>query len=334
MARRVDNAFTRGWLGMPVHGPLAGPLAGTDAAPTRGHLSGDATQQAGTSAEGALPERRSSFPSLRAALAKLPGPGSADETQTDPETDFGSGAPRWSLHLSPMRLIDAMPVWCASAGADRGAEALNEHAATVVLNPQYAGRLAPSSLAALCAEACSAIDGRSGEPEWTKVGDDCVIASDEALMRLVLDGRLIGATMVRVEGLVELADAKAIREAIRGGRPAWQADFRVVSVLEMADDRALALVTSEQPLALLLVGENLRQYLAAVLDEDVDTIGWLLPGQVSDLLAASGSLLVRAIETDVFSTFVDVGVCTSADEDVPAARAMIYDLPSASWHSE
>lgn len=332
MARRVDNAFTRGWLGLPVHGPMAG----TESTSPLGHVSDPSSQRAERTLGDAVPERRSSFPSLRAVAAMLPGP------DPDDQDAMFDGAPtrRWSLQLSPMRLVDAMPVWCTHVEAGAEAKPAGQvarstaHAATVVLNPQYAGRLVPSSLAALCDEACAPVDGRSAVPEWMRIADDCVVVSDEALMRLVLDGRMIGATMVRVEGPVEQADAVAIREAIRSGRPAWQADFRVASVLEMADDRALALVTSVEPLVHLLVGENLRQYLAAVLDEDVDTIGWLAPEQVAELLGASGSLLVRAIETDVFSNFVDVGICTSADEDVPASKAMIYDLPSASWHGE
>jgi hypothetical protein len=46
-------------------------------------------------------------------------------------------------------------------------------------------------------------------------------------------------------------------------------------------------------------------------------------------------LTVRPIETQIFSTSIDVGVNTSRERfDAPARRSLIYDRPSDSWHDE
>ena len=42
---------------------------------------------------------------------------------------------------------------------------------------------------------------------------------------------------------------------------------------------------------------------------------------------------MKAIETEVFSTFVDVGISTSGAA-APADSMMIYDIHSDTWHGE
>jgi hypothetical protein len=207
-----------------------------------------------------------------------------------------------------------------------------------------ARRLRGFSLAELCQELLGSEGELASMPRelgpggvthgWQRITLDCVLIGDEALARLVDSGRLVGAMLVRLEGAIERADAVAVRSAVLAGRAAWEGDFRAVAVLEAADDRSITLITAEEDLALMLVGENLRQYLSAILDREGDSIGWILPSQVHQLLDQSGSILVRPIETDVYSTFVDVGVCTSSDDDAPAGEGMIYDLLSRSWHTE
>ncbi len=44
---------------------------------------------------------------------------------------------------------------------------------------------------------------------------------------------------------------------------------------------------------------------------------------------------MRPLETELYSTFVDIGVCVQADEPTrPADRSLIYDVHGNSWHDE
>ncbi|MFO0873563.1 MAG: hypothetical protein U0575_06275 [Phycisphaerales bacterium] len=247
--------------------------------------------------------------------------------------EMAGAATGWrTLVLSPVRLPDVLPGWCSVGAID--------DARTVALEASFrevAGRPAPRALA-------DAVRSLGAEPEQLAhepheaiaeaVADDCAVLGDKALALLARRMPLSRVTLVRVLGAVEARDAMAIREAIGAGRHPALADFRVAHVLRVVDDRTLRYDTTSEDYAMLTVADNLRNYVAAVLDRDVDTIGWPMPSQVQRLLAVSGRLVVRPVETDTFQTFVDVGVCTSRDENSPARQSLIYDLPSRSWHDE
>ena len=53
------------------------------------------------------------------------------------------------------------------------------------------------------------------------------------------------------------------------------------------------------------------------------------------LLARTGTFSIRRIETEVYSTWVDIGVSTCPDGSAkPADLSLIYDLVSNTWHTE
>ncbi len=53
------------------------------------------------------------------------------------------------------------------------------------------------------------------------------------------------------------------------------------------------------------------------------------------LMERSGTLSIRPIETEVYSTWVDVGVSTCPERRMqPADLSLIYDLISGTWHAE
>jgi len=83
------------------------------------------------------------------------------------------------------------------------------------------------------------------------------------------------------------------------------------------------------------VGETLRHYLAAVAGLPLEHVGPPDVGLLVPLFEPRGGLTVRPIETDVYSTAVDVGVATSPPETPrPADSSLIYDLHAGTWHGE
>ena len=56
-------------------------------------------------------------------------------------------------------------------------------------------------------------------------------------------------------------------------------------------------------------------------------------GLVDSILHRTGTISIRPIETEVFSTFMDIGISTIG----PATQAdytLIYDIFSDSWHGD
>ncbi|MBC8309658.1 MAG: hypothetical protein ISR75_01040 [Phycisphaerales bacterium] len=56
-------------------------------------------------------------------------------------------------------------------------------------------------------------------------------------------------------------------------------------------------------------------------------------GLVDRLLDRTGFLSISSAETDVFSTFIDVGIATS-NKNEPSDITAIYDIFSDTWHSD
>ena len=56
-------------------------------------------------------------------------------------------------------------------------------------------------------------------------------------------------------------------------------------------------------------------------------------GVMDALLYKTGTISIRPIETESFSSFVDVGVSTGQSNE-PADMAVIYDIPSNSWYCD
>lgn len=263
--------------------------------------------------------------------------------QHDSHARFDGDVPSrvWALTLSPMRLVDALEAFLSIGAAD-GAQ-------TLLARARFApdDRTAPPTLAAWLhdelreasvgpvAQATGSTDpSDAGHGVGAMVIDDgCVVLSDDALRGLIATRRLAGLTLVRVGGPIERADGRAILAALDAGHPAADGDFRATHTLRVDDDRAIVLETDSEELALTVVAENLRQYLAAMLDRDVEGLGSPAAAQIHHLLSINGTITVRPIETDCFETFVDVGIGTNLEDDTPAAHSLVYDLPSHTWHS-
>ncbi len=82
--------------------------------------------------------------------------------------------------------------------------------------------------------------------------------------------------------------------------------------------------------ALILASTALGQYASELLGESVSSPDL---GLVDNLLARTNSISLRPIETEVFSSFVDMGISTSKQTD-PADISTIYDIHSDTWYGD
>ena len=83
------------------------------------------------------------------------------------------------------------------------------------------------------------------------------------------------------------------------------------------------------------VAESFRQYLAAVRLQPSGKVNAPEVPLIESLLDRTGRIAVRPIETEIYSTSIDVGVSTeSSGATVPANTSLIYDVHSGTWHGD
>ena len=82
--------------------------------------------------------------------------------------------------------------------------------------------------------------------------------------------------------------------------------------------------------ALEHIASLFSQYGSSVLGEHVSSPDL---GLIDRLLERTNHLSIHSIETEVYSTFIDVGISTS-NQDEPADITAIYDIFSDTWHSD
>lgn len=87
---------------------------------------------------------------------------------------------------------------------------------------------------------------------------------------------------------------------------------------------------------LLLVGAHvLRHHIQSSLGTRQIEVAVPESDFMHHLMERSGTLSIRPIETEVYSTWVDMGVSSSRERRArPADLSLIYDLVSGTWHGD
>lgn len=302
MKPTISNAFNDGSAESDLHkSPAPGNKpASTDAWDLRKPISGE-------KAGGGKP--RNPRKSLASSLTPM---------QVDlREAGFG-----WSLELTPITAVDALQGLKFSAADPSSLRFM-------ISMEQSAWRDGENDMP------ISEIALRLAIPYIEKLGPDELVMDELSLRQLVSLCQPTRLLVAVVEGPIDARDAEAMNKAVDAGRSPLLAELRAIAALEVLGDRAVVLHSRERELALGLVAENFRHYLAALSGRPMSKFdapeGW----QVDRLLSLTGMLTVRPIETQVFSTSIDIGINTSKERFTqPADRSLIYDIPSNSWHDE
>jgi hypothetical protein len=133
-----------------------------------------------------------------------------------------------------------------------------------------------------------------------------------------------------IQGAVEEGDANAIIREVSNAISPLCADFRMQSVVTSSDGESVCAHVREYDDALMLAATALGRYMSDLLGENVNDPDL---GVMDTLLHKTGTLSIRPIETESFSSFVDVGVSTGQSNE-PADTAIIFDIHSNSWHCD
>jgi len=133
-----------------------------------------------------------------------------------------------------------------------------------------------------------------------------------------------------VHGAVEVGDAKAIMYDVEHTTSPLGADFRMHSIVTSIDGKSITAHVREYDNALNLVATAIVQYGSSMIGYPCSPPEL---GLVDSIIQRSGLISIRPIETEVFSTFIDVGIATGG-ASTPADAMIIYDIHSDTWHGE
>ena len=221
------------------------------------------------------------------------------------------------LTIQPMRPVDALGPFLAPAARADSDDRTPPAASTLLLGVRPAASPLPTIESGV-------------EP----LGPGRLVVSDAALPGLIAGGVPFD-TAVRIEGPIEVSDAVWIQRGLdRGGHP-LASEVRAIRSMQVGPNRTLLVHARHVRDAAAFAAEPIRHFLAAVAglplaDVPPPDVGLLLP-----MFEVGGEFTIRPIETDVYSTSVDVGIATNPPESPrPADASLIYDLLGASWHGE
>jgi len=132
-----------------------------------------------------------------------------------------------------------------------------------------------------------------------------------------------------VEGPIEMGDANAIIASISSSTSPLSAECRMQSMIASAKQGGIRAHVRDKDDALTLVSEAFRQYASNLLNCNASNPEL---GLMATLFERGDDIAVRPIETEMFSTFLDIGISSSTES--AADQVLIYDIHSDSWHGD
>jgi hypothetical protein len=134
-----------------------------------------------------------------------------------------------------------------------------------------------------------------------------------------------------VIGPVEPGDRLAIGTAIERQDDPLDFELRADLILRSQSGGVRYICRSHETL-LDIAALLLQQHAAQALSSAVANVPLPESGVVDAVLGDKG-LSLRSIETDVFPSFLDIGIADAVQEAAPATRSVIFDRVTSAWHT-
>lgn len=216
------------------------------------------------------------------------------------------------LRLEPVTAAEIVEFWC-------------------LINPVPAARTLLCRREVEGAPSLASIAESTGASGVEVLGPDRIVVDDRAFTRIMREGGIDDVLAIRIEGPIEALDAQVIEQADHDGESALTVELRASASMQFSRD-SVELHTYAEEAGWALVADRLRRYIASVLQVSPDPIASPDVPLIQALLR-NGTLSVRPIETEVFSTAIDVGINVDGGTGA-ATEALIYDLYANTWHGE
>ncbi len=232
-----------------------------------------------------------------------------------------------------MRAFDALRILPMLSGAGNASSLLFD--VTLEERPDVAVRQRSSLGGVMGQMSLSSMADRLSIPAVERFEDDQLVMEPMRLRELVGMIDQVHLRTVCVDGPIEARDAEAMRRAVAAGLSPLQAEFRASASIEVTADAAVSIESREKKPALRMAAECVRLFLGAMRSQPAEELALPELWQIERLLEETGAISLRPIETEAYSTFLDIGVSTALEPfSKPANRSLIYDVPSNSWHDE
>jgi hypothetical protein len=227
----------------------------------------------------------------------------------------------WALELTPISSALIAQTWSARVGFT-GVNLLYD-----AEQSDWRDGNGPSSLAGIVR--------RLGIDPVTQIDDEILVLDDSALGELLSVVAMQHLRITRVDGPIEPRDATAIVSASARNESPLGIEMRAVAAARIRNDRHVILQMRDRFDALAMVAGSFRTYMAQVLQRPVRQLTPPPLWQLERLLSVSGTLTVRPIETEIYSSSVDIGISTRGHgEQEPADCSLVFDVHSRTWHDE
>ncbi|MBG80922.1 MAG: hypothetical protein CMJ39_09470 [Phycisphaerae bacterium] len=137
-----------------------------------------------------------------------------------------------------------------------------------------------------------------------------------------------------VDGPIEDLDASAIEQAVISGSCMLTTDIRAVAGL-ISRGGCIEIESRTQRPLLAVIAEMLRRYMARRIRCDHNELP-LPDAEIIDLLISrTGNLSIRSIETEIYPSFIDMGIAFPESDDIgPATGSVVFDRTSRTWHTD
>ncbi len=231
------------------------------------------------------------------------------------------GESEWSLQVRPVPGIAVLEQWRR--------EAFRKPLACLALRVEPARAEVAAGSSSVSASVSASVSSSAASVRCS------VVHKRRSLIDVLGDGGDDDRVIALIDGPVEEADIRAVAGAVQRGQSPLDVELRAEAALHIRPGRTLTLETRDEDAALRLAAEVLRQHLATLRRRPAREFGAPQTWQMQRLLGVTGTLSVQPIETEVFSTAIDVGISTAPlSEPRPADRSLIYDIFSRTWHDE
>ena len=141
--------------------------------------------------------------------------------------------------------------------------------------------------------------------------------------------------LARINGPVEDGDAHALHRAWEQQTCLLAAELRASVSLTRGPHDVLVLRTDDQDVALHAAGELFREHVHRTSSRPRERIARPDAGLMHAILGISGTVSIRPIETQCYSTWIDVGINTCPSRSIrPGDCSVIYDTVGNSWHGD
>ena len=225
------------------------------------------------------------------------------------------------LSITPFQLADLASVWHFASKWNKGRN--------IIIDCEVNRALVDDALAVL-----RTLHHRTVELVGVDNANGLLVLDDDALALYIASFEIEQLQMVRVEGPVDRSDITAILGKATGGESVLEAELRATCSVEYRADGPTILESRRIDMIAAALGADLAGYVANILRVGRADIPRPPQQEVMQLLARSGSILIRPTDIEINGGLVDIGICTNKEKnDESIDTGLVFSPTDGIWKS-